>query len=245
MSHVIVNKSPLFAAATAISAVGFLTAPAPAQAVPMLPLAPASTGCTFGGDFALQQSNGARVSFSSTGPAASGRALATGTGAGQMHGNVSGSINGRQLDFTIRWDNGPRGHYTGDVSEFDDFAHGTTVDEANPDLKATWDSTVPLVCIAPGLGDTPIRDLPTGPTLVNPPPPPAAPAAPAPNAATVTSDVDLYDVPGGDGSVIGMLRKGEVVGLAGNCPANDWCQVIDKGWAWGEFLQGMVKLPKG
>jgi uncharacterized protein YraI len=51
----------------------------------------------------------------------------------------------------------------------------------------------------------------------------------------VTADVDVYDVPGGNGNVIGTLRKGQQVQLAGSCNKNDWCQVVDQGWVWGNL----------
>src|SRR3979411_727676 len=73
MSHVtIMNRSQLFPAATAISAVGFLAVPAPAHAGPMfpLPLAPPCNQYAFVGDFSIRQDDGWQVFFSSTGPAA-------------------------------------------------------------------------------------------------------------------------------------------------------------------------------
>ena len=54
-----------------------------------------------------------------------------------------------------------------------------------------------------------------------PQPAPAAPQQPAPaapsNIATVTGDVDIYDVPGGVGNVIGMLEGGEGQQVQANC----------------------------
>src|SRR5216684_5454676 len=75
---IIVNRSQLLAAATAITAVGFLTVSPPAQAHPMLPLGPACSQYGFPGDFSLKQSNGPVVRFNATGPVASGTATATG-----------------------------------------------------------------------------------------------------------------------------------------------------------------------
>ena len=160
----IVNRSQLFAAATAIGVVGFLTLSPPAQARPMLPLNPPCSQYGFTGDVSLRQSNGALVSFSSAGPGASGRATATGTGGGPMQGTISGSVQGRYVDLTIRWDSGPIGHYTGLVGYSDDFAGGDTVDETNPGSTAHWDSTVPLGCITP-----PSRFVQNGPAPAAPP----------------------------------------------------------------------------
>lgn len=67
------------------------------------------------------------------------------------------------------------------------------------------------------------------------------------------SDVDVYDVPGGNGNKIGILRAGRQVKLAapGGVPAGpgttckqpDWCDVVipelpgGSGWVWDEFLK--------
>jgi hypothetical protein len=53
----------------------------------------------------------------------------------------------------------------------------------------------------------------------------------------VTSDVDVYDAPGGGGNVIGILRQGEVVQVVTACPSNDWCALADGRFAWGELLR--------
>jgi hypothetical protein len=104
MSHaIIVNRSQLLAAATALTAVGlFLTGSPPAQAHPILPPGPPCSQYGFDGVFTLQQSNGAVVRFNSTGPDASGMAVATGTeGVDSLTGPVSGGVQGRNVDFTI------------------------------------------------------------------------------------------------------------------------------------------------
>jgi hypothetical protein len=68
---------------------------------------------------------------------------------------------------------------------------------------------------------------------------------------TVTSNVDLYDVPGGGGAVIGHLIAGDAVQVIGQCPMNNlnnpddanngWCDVTDttqnvSGFAWGDAV---------
>jgi hypothetical protein len=80
---------------------------------------------------------------------------------------------------------------------------------------------------------------------------PAAPPPPRPPRHTVIQDVDLYDTPGGSGTVIGQLKKGDAVTLNGPCPIqnpanpddanNGWCQVTDTtlnltGAVWGEAI---------
>jgi hypothetical protein len=55
----------------------------------------------------------------------------------------------------------------------------------------------------------------------------------------VTSDVDVYDVPGGDGNKTGILRSGRAVTVVGSCAKDDWCKVAETGvpplagWVWG------------
>ena len=85
---------------------------------------------------------------------------------------------------------------------------------------------------------------PLGGTPASPPPPP-------PPGHTVIDDVDLYDTPGGNGTVIGKLKKGDAVTLNGPCPIqnlanpddpnNGWCKVTDTtrkltGAVWGEAI---------
>jgi hypothetical protein len=144
------NKSQLFGAATALIAVGILMTPAPAQAIPVVPLAPACTDYQFTGTVDLEQSNGWLVVFAATGRTVAGSASAFShtSHISDMSGNVNGGINGGHLDFTIRWDNGPVGHYIGDVGD-SGVATGTTVDQTNPGSTSTWHSTGGLACVAP------------------------------------------------------------------------------------------------
>lgn len=70
------------------------------------------------------------------------------------------------------------------------------------------------------------------------------PESGAPQSTTaIISDVDLYDIPGGAGRVIGILRQGQTFPLIG-CRMdpdgaltadNNWCQVSE-GWVWGSFI---------
>lgn len=170
--------------ATAIGAMGFLTAPVPAQAHPMLPfpLAPACSQWGFPGNFSLKQSNGDTVTFNATGPVASGPAQATGGTNGSFGGEVSGGIQGDKLDLRINWgvvnNQNSQGHYTGTVGN-DGIAHGDTHDEfgnagdgsggsfstmGGP--SAHWDSTVPLVCSTPAAAPVAPAAPPKPPTTV-------------------------------------------------------------------------------
>lgn len=87
----------------------------------------------------------------------------------------------------------------------------------------------------------------TNPLVANPPPAGQAPAppvaAPNPFRAEVLDDVDVYDIPGGDGKVISVLRKGSRVFPVKPCPADDWCELTTSppgqsvGWVFGSFLR--------
>jgi hypothetical protein len=76
------------------------------------------------------------------------------------------------------------------------------------------------------------------------PPPPKKPPG-----RTVISDVQLYDVAGGSGNVIGELDEGDAVTVNGPCPfqnafdpaKNGWCLITDTtknltGAVWGEAI---------
>ena len=182
-NQTIVNRSQLLAAATALSAVGFLMVPMPALAGPMFPLAPACTQYGFDGKFSLRQDNGFRVSFTSTGPAATGRVVATGDSGSKSQGNVTGGIKGRNIDFTTHWDNSSStGHYLGVVGDDGTVRRGSTINQDNAN-SAYWDSTAPLRCLdAP---PPPILDITLPPRI-----PPASPAA-ARLAVSVTGPTTL------------------------------------------------------
>jgi hypothetical protein len=150
MSHVtIVNRSQLFAAATAISALGLLTIPTPAQAGPMLPLAPLCHQYQFPGNITLRQDNGEVVLFSSYGFEARGVAMATGANGHQAQGTVSGGMNGlKDVDFTIHYNDAVGGqiHYTGTVSD-DGYVHGGA-QTGQLSGSGHWDLTErPLGCV--------------------------------------------------------------------------------------------------
>jgi hypothetical protein len=234
MNTKLTKLATMGAAATAIGAVGFFTVPAPAQAAPLapLPLAPACTSYGFNGATALSQDNGWAVQFNSTGPSATGPATASSDTGTQMHGTLSGGINGRAVDLTINWDNGQKGRYVGQVNEDAGFAAatGTTGD-------AGWRLLGPLQCLTPAAASPPADNRPS------------APIGKALVRATVGADNDVYDVknvPDGTGHIIGQLHAGDPVQVQGHCTpgdaegkAGDWNHVVvpdmpgGTGWAWG------------
>ena len=166
------SGSRLFAAAAlATSAAGFLPLSPPAQAHPMLPLAPPCSQWAFPGAFSLKQSNGDTVRFNTTGHDVRGwPATATGGINGPLNGFAGGDIQGDKMRFSIDWTNDTTGDYSGLVGN-EGIAHGQTQEIFHPDDSAFWDSTVPLVCATPAAGPA------APPAPAAPPPPPAAAAA--------------------------------------------------------------------
>jgi hypothetical protein len=108
------------------------------------------------------------------------------------------------------------------------------------------DDVTELSYVAVIVGKPPApKPAPKPPANQLPPPPAAPPPAPTPPPqpkATVKSDVDVYDVPGGEGNVTGVLRTNDTVDFRG-CQADNWCHVggapvpNGDGWVWGDFLQ--------
>jgi hypothetical protein len=204
------------AAATAIGAVGYLTVPAVAQAYPMVPLAPACTQYAFPGDyFDFYTTKEYKVSVQSTGTTLGPRAVTffRFSGTNGVYGNASGRISGRSVNLNVNWPDGTPGQYVGTIDD-NGIAHGYVLNGG-----ADWKSDTPLTCTA---------------TTPDAAPPPA-------KATVVGEDVDVYDVPGGNGNVIGTLRVGNQVQLVGDCKPQDWCQVsgaavpTGKGWVWGHL----------
>jgi hypothetical protein len=93
----------------------------------MLPLAPACNQYVFNGDFTFRNDRSGPISFNSTGPVASGTVRA-----GTDSGTVTGTIQGRNVDFTITW-GGQTVYapfkYTGTVGD-DALIHDGVVDDA-------------------------------------------------------------------------------------------------------------------
>lgn len=156
------KQKTLFAtSATAISGIGLLISPSPAQAHPMIPLAPVS--CSFNGTYVLNQNNGFRVEFPWFGTSPSGTAVAYGSNqrpAGT--GPVSGGITGNQVEFIIDWAGPSQGQYVGKLDPYGNVRGGSTQDLGQPGSTATWDSVTPLDCT--GLPTPPPRSG-SGPNL--------------------------------------------------------------------------------
>jgi hypothetical protein len=209
------------AAATAIAATGLIALPALAQARPMAPLAPQCTQWVFAGDyFDLTTTKDYKVSVNSNGATLGPGAVTFFRFAGTngVYGKASGGISsGTNFNLYVNWEDGSPGQYVG-VIDVNGYVSGYVLNGG-----ADWKSNEPLKCAISASA-----------------PPPADPATPA-TATVVGEDVDVYDVPGGDGNVVGILRVGKQVQLVGTCKPQDWCQVsgaavpTGKGWVWGHL----------
>jgi hypothetical protein len=164
----IVNRSQLLAAATALTAVGFLTAAPPAQAHPMLPfpLAPACSQYSFpNGDWPIQINGEPYVIQTHHGANAAGRVLLNGkymgsVTSGGIYTNSSNSL--ILVSFTITYNENVMESYAGNVDD-DGLVHVGRVGTGT----GSWDSTRPLEC----------NDAPPAPAPAQQPAPPAAAAA--------------------------------------------------------------------
>ena len=217
-----VKTSAMFAAAAAaITTAGLIIGPAPAHALP------ACVQFGFPGDVNLRQSDGWNVTFSSTGSLASGPAQARSDSGTVMNGTIAGGsgIEGKKINLVINWDGGPRGHYTGTVGD-DYHMAGTTTDIGQGHAfgpKVPYRSVFPISC------------------LTTPDPPQANPGAAEKTAFVVGEDVDVYDAPGGDGNIVGILRVDKGVQVNADCQPESWCLVrgaavpTGQGWIWGHL----------
>jgi hypothetical protein len=222
------KTSQLFAAATVISAVGFLTVPAPAQADRMLPLAPACASFEFtNARIDMWQDNGVLATVQGYGTQVGNTGQYNIPGQTEAtYGNPTGGIMGRAVNMIVSWTKGPGAggstQYRGQIDD-NGYVSGTS-DNLKGDIS-NWKTHEALKCVPPAAPAPP------------PPPPPPPPAT-----ALVTSDVDVYDAPGGNGNVIGILRVRSQVHLVGSCKPEDWCHVSGPavppngdGWVWGSL----------
>jgi hypothetical protein len=221
------RKRLLAVSATTVAASALL-GPGPAHVRPPMPLAPPCNDYGFNGHNVFIQSNGARVEFDATGRSATGTAVAILDNGSQNHGAFTASVGGRSVHLDVDWNGGARGQYTGTVGDDNFVENGFTYDKSAPESSASWHSFTQFKCLAA------------------PPPPPAPPQK---ATATVTGDVDVYNIAQGDepdengvrGVVIGMLRAGQQVELGGPCKPNDWCKVLvpelpgGNGFVWGHL----------
>lgn len=152
------ERTMLFAAATAISAVGFLTVPAPAQANPC-------DNYQFPEGLMIKQDNNIDVGFGNPVTSTFHNEYASyevntfdhtfhGTQAqgGLTSGHANGGVTGTTIDFTIDWDSGPgaglSNHYTGVVNA-NGTAQGMSVNSKG--AQNVWASApMKLSCVGAG-----------------------------------------------------------------------------------------------
>lgn len=153
---------------------------------------------------------------------------------GQLSGTVvsdrgadgmTGTVIGRAVSFTTYQGGEMAAKYFAVITDDGGIA-GKSFDPNNLADRTSWSTEQLATCLTADLGP---GTVPTDPNS----PPDDTPDAP--RMVTVISDVDLYDLPGGTGTIIGMLAEGESVPLLA-CREDQWCE-IDRGWVWGEFLE--------
>ena len=216
------KTSPLFAAAMAVSATGLFSATGPAQALPPIPLAPGDcqTWVFPGGTVQLTQATGEVLSFTASGAVDDSVAHWKYPNGASDPGRATAGI-APDGHIEVIWYE-KQGSEVQRSIEFDgDVGADGTARGVRPgsDTDVTWTST-PMKCDS------------------------AAPTSQA-NSREVTGDVDVYDVPGGVGTVIGMLEGGEGqrVQLGSGCKEDRWCNVVwpagpgGTAWVWGDFLE--------
>lgn len=143
---------------------------------------------------------------------------------GRIKDNGTISLKADPIEYMVNWT------YQGFVNERG-YAYGDLIGWQG-DTEGSWKSAEPLACAdsgpAPEDSDSPAEeaDSPSGDTM------------------EVTGDVDVYDVPGGVGEVIGILRggQGQTVEMGSGCRDDSWCNIVwadgpnGTAWVWGDFL---------
>ena len=149
-----------------------------------------------------------------------------------MNGTIRGGIDGRDVQFTVTWDDA--GGLTGTTDTFFGHVYSETdvrgqLAQANPQWASdTWHWQGEVKCTDPA----------------------AAAANKPPTQATVDVATDIYDKPDGNGKKIGTLYPGEVHPLMEPCH-DDWCRVgqielggyegLPNGTAW-VYTKGFITL---
>jgi hypothetical protein len=233
------------ALAAAAVAVGLLAVPGTAEAMPLQPLAPNCDKFTLSNDgidgLTVILDNGifARIPVSAEKRTEVGtrEAWYRSPGVAHTYGTAYGSLSGRSINMTTKWNKGPgtgfSNIWTGQIED-QGISTGTVTN--NRGVTNKWRGTLKHSCL----------DTPAPPAPAPPAPAPPAPAPPAPpkvigkqKTATVTTDTDLYDKPSHEGGKkIGVLRQGDVAKVVTPCQPEAWCELREpKGWAWGRDLK--------
>jgi hypothetical protein len=177
-------------------------------AFPAAPAQAADCVWEFNGPFKFKQGDGIIVDLDTDqSKAVTGIALMF-DGKTSWNGDPFGGIDGNAITVNVEWFGLEHRSYPGTIGP-DGLVAGTV---AGPTINTTYQSTSALRCI----------------------PKDAAAQRGITVNVTVNGDVDVYDVPDGVGTVIGMLAKGATVQLVEPC-RDGWCHV-QNGWVWGDFL---------
>jgi hypothetical protein len=225
----------------AVAAIAALGVAAPAAAHPEFRLAPAcSTIFQFPTGFQINQDNGIAISLRNPVQPTLQDAPATyhDPASGQpVSGTANGTVDGANVDFTIKWASGDSSHYTGVINN-NLTAQGMATNSKN--VQNVW-ASAPTTFSCKHVTDpgVPIVAPDDSSTSQKPTPVPTPVAA---STAQVVSDVDVYksvDPKTGGVDKLGILRQGSTVTLIGKCAKDDWCNVkgstvpSGQGWAWG------------
>lgn len=107
-----------------------------------------------------------------------------------LAGQVRGQMRGNRFQFVVNWPGPPAARYSGAVTAEARLIDGRTEDLANPGVTSDWTSVHAATCLVP-IGDTEIM-------------------------ATAKNDVDIYNGPGGEYDVVGMMTGGQTAKLLGS-----------------------------
>ena len=208
-------RTSIAAVAIGLSALTITTPTA--QASPLIEHAPAKAECTkfgFPGDTIIFLGSGNRFDFVASNPAKLDNKVlfVPKDGSAQRSGTITGSINGRTVHMQTIVGN--------DVADFDGTigadgsASGGVFNKPTPNDKVFWEIKSKFPCLD-------------------------APAPAKDNFATATIDLDLYKAAGGrdKDKLDKFLKAGTKVKVVKSCTANDWCELADHTFAWGEFLK--------
>ena len=169
-----------------------------------------------------------------------GASLLTSPDGGRWQGDIDpggGTYQGDTIKFRINWnqfvgDQHPMSAFTGHIDS-KGVASGTMINEKN--ASNSWTAEGNFTCSARAAEPA------------APPPKPADPGPqPAPadqnNATIIKGDVQLFDVPGGDGVWLGDVRLDRRVKVLTRQDDN-WVQISnsgvaghDTGWVWGDYV---------
>jgi hypothetical protein len=204
----------------AVAAIGLsaltLTSSA-AQAAPLNHQAPARSECNqfgFPGDTIITLGSGNKFDFVASNPAKldNNVLFVPKDGSAQRKGTITGTINGRAVHMQTIVGN--------DVANFDGAigtdgrASGSVFNLPTPNDKVFWEikNTFPCLDSAASVDS---------------------------HFATATIDLDLYKAAGGRDrdKLDKFLKKGSKVQVVKACTSNDWCELADHTFAWGEFLR--------